>query len=87
MSTKPGAVHVIIASIALLVSLGTDPPFLPRHASTRHHVAAGLFAAVTIYAIEMFLVTVLTLSAPGDVHIANLREDAPRILEPDGEKT
>lgn len=78
---------LILGSVALLVALGTDLPFLPRYASTRHHIAAGLFAAVTIYAIEMFLVTVLTLSALGDVHIANLREDAPRILEPDCEKT
>lgn len=67
---------VIIGSVGLLVALGSDLPFVAEGSSAQHRAAVGLFAAATIYAIEMFAITVISLAGLGEVHVASLRAEA-----------
>lgn len=75
---------VVVASIALLVGLGSETQLLAEGSSLTHTVAVGLVAGLTVYAVEMFLVTVITLSAVGDTQIRRLQKRRPQASETDG---
>lgn len=64
----------VVASFAFLIKYGFDQPLLPRGASAAHVAAVSAWAFVAIYAVAMFLLTLVTLSQVGQTYIANLRK-------------
>lgn len=68
---------VVIVSLAVLVGLGSETALLPEGSSLKHSVTIGLLVGVTIYAVELFLVTVVTLSDVGDTYIKTLQSRRP----------
>lgn len=69
---------VVIVSLGVLGALGSDTPLLGDGSSLKHSVGVGLFVGITIYAAELFLVTVITLSDVGDAYVKTLQRRRPR---------
>jgi hypothetical protein len=68
---------VVIVSLTVLAALGSDTALLAEGSSFRHSAAVGLLAGVTVYAVELFLVTLITLSDVGDSCIKTLQTRRP----------
>lgn|GEM_PF-3538220 len=68
---------VVVGGFALLVVLGNDNGLIPDGSSTRHRLVVGVVAFCTVYAIELFLITVITLSQVGSTYIARLQAKPP----------
>jgi hypothetical protein len=72
---------VVIVSLGVLVALGSETPLLADGSSVKHSVAIGLLVGVTIYAVELFLVTVITLSDVGDSSSRSSRVGVRRVRD------
>jgi hypothetical protein len=68
---------VIVAGFALLVGLGKDTPLLGPGASDLHRAGVALVAFVAVYAVELFLVTVITIAQAGSAYIVRLQRKRP----------
>jgi hypothetical protein len=68
---------VVAGSFALLLALGRDTPLLQSGSSDLHRAGVGLEAAATVYAVSLFLITVLTLAEVGRTYIERLQETKP----------
>jgi hypothetical protein len=68
---------VVAGSFVLLLALGRDTPLLARGSSLVHRIAAGLEAGATVYAVSLFLITVLTLAQVGRTYIKRLQKAKP----------
>lgn len=69
---------VVIVSLAVLVALGGETALLAEGSSLKHSVAIGLLVGVTIYAVELFLLTLIALSDVGDSYIKALQRRRPK---------
>jgi hypothetical protein len=68
---------VIIAGFTLLLGLGKDTPLMGNGASTLHRVGVSLAAFITIYAVELFLITVISIAQAGGAYIDRLHRTRP----------
>jgi hypothetical protein len=68
---------VVVGALALLLALGKDSRFLADASSARHRVGVGVLAFFTVYAVELFLITVITLTQVGEAYIGRLHRRRP----------
>ena len=68
---------LVVGSFALLLALGRDTPLAADGSSARHLVAVSLVVFITVYAVELFLVTVITLAQVGRVYVNRLQRNRP----------
>jgi hypothetical protein len=75
--TAVGHWLVVVGSFAILLALGKDLALLSAGASVRHRVAVGVLTFAIVYAVELFLITVITLTQVGEAYIGRLHEHRP----------
>lgn len=63
---------LILMSVVLLVISGSNLPVLPM-IYTRHQIMTGILAALSVYCLLQFLITLFTLSQVGRVNITLIR--------------
>ncbi len=64
---------VVVASFGALAALGRDSQLLAVHSSLVHRAGVGLWAGATVYAVELFVVTVITLADVSGLYIKRLQ--------------
>lgn len=68
---------VVIGSFALLFAMGHDTPLSADGSSVKHRVVVSVVVFVTVYAAELFLITVITLTQVGHAYIDRLQRSRP----------
>jgi hypothetical protein len=64
---------LVLSIVLLLVTNPQEPAF-----SVTHRIRTGIVAAVSVYALLQFLVTLITLTQVGSVYILHLRKEADK---------
>jgi hypothetical protein len=67
----------VVGAFSALIVLGKAGLFLPEGSSFEHRVGVSLLAGATIYAVELFLVTLVTLFDVGRSYVALLQRNRP----------
>jgi hypothetical protein len=77
--TWTGIAHwaLVIGSLAVLLGIGVNTPLLADGSSTLHRIGVAILAFATVYAVELFLVTVITLANVGQAYIGRLHRSRP----------
>ena len=65
---------MVVVSFAFLIEYGFAAKLIPGDITTVHRVMLGIWAFVSLYAVELFLLTLITLSQVGRVYIGYLRK-------------
>jgi hypothetical protein len=65
---------MVVVSFAFLIEYGFGAKLIPGHVAISHRVMLGVWAFVSVYAVELFLLTLITLSQVGRVYIGHLRK-------------
>jgi hypothetical protein len=68
---------VVVGAFSILIALGKDSHLLADGSSTRHRIGVGVLVFFTVYAVELFLITVITLTQVGDAYIGRLHRTKP----------
>jgi hypothetical protein len=64
---------LVVGSLVVLLAIGKDVPLLAHGSSARHRIGLGVLAFVAIYAVELFLITLITLGQVGQAYIGRLQ--------------
>lgn len=68
---------IVVGGFVLFFALGRDGTLLADGSSVTHRIAVSVVVFVTIYAVELFLVTVITLAQVGRAYITRLQRSRP----------
>ena len=68
---------VVVTAFSVLVVIGYSDPFLADGASLGHRIAIGILVGVAVYAVALFLVTLITLADVGGTYIRWLQAKRP----------
>jgi hypothetical protein len=69
---------LVIGSIVILLGIGQNTPLLENGSSALHRIGVSILAFATVYAVELFLVTVITLANVGQAYIGRLQRTRPQ---------